>query len=67
MKIEIEIPDAIANQLRESGTEISRVVLEYFVLEAYRSGNLDLRAACKILGLKSEEEFLALAGNSPQA
>jgi len=55
MRITLELPDKIAQQLAEVGQDLSRAALEALVLEAYRARRLSEDQAAELLRLDPYE------------
>jgi len=51
MQITMELPDAVARQLGETPSAVSRQVLENAAIEGYRCGQLSQRQVSAMLGL----------------
>ncbi len=64
MNVTVELPDAIAHQLRLDGPQAGRRALEMFALEGFRGGELTRGKVGELLGLSfyETEEFLKLNG-----
>jgi predicted HTH domain antitoxin len=64
MKITIEIPDDVAEQLREKMTDLERATLEALAVEAYRAVLLSAGQVAELLGLNiwTVQGFLAEHG-----
>jgi hypothetical protein len=63
VKLTLEIPDDVAEQLRLEGVDVSREVLEGFALKEYRAGTLSRPQVRKLLGFESRfelDDFLKL-------
>lgn len=60
MQITMELPDAVARQLGDTPSAVSRHVLENAAIEGYRSGRLSQRQVGTMLGLDywQTENFL---------
>ena len=60
MEVTLRIPDDVAKRLSASGGNVSRRVLEAFVLEGYREQTLTLYQVSEMLGLSrvETEDFL---------
>jgi hypothetical protein len=61
MKVTLDIPDEIANQIKAYGADISRTALEALALDGYRRGMLTQLQVGQLLGLSriEAEDFLA--------
>ena len=55
--ITVELPDDIVAQLRQSGVDVSRDMLEAFALEGYRSERLSPDEVMRLLGFDSRMEL----------
>lgn len=60
MKVAIEIPDEVAQQLAGGSGGLSQAVLEAVAIEAYRSGTITPAQVQQMLGLPSRWETEAL-------
>jgi predicted HTH domain antitoxin len=60
MRVTIELPDDLADQIRMSSGDVPRRVLEAFAIDSYRSGNLSGWQARRLLGLETRFELDAL-------
>jgi len=59
MKVAIELPDDIANELKAKRDDFPRHVLESLALESYRSGVLTEAQVRRLLGFTSRMEVNA--------
>jgi len=55
MTLSVDVPDAIATQLRLSGEQGNRRALEMFALEGYRAGELSRGQVSELLALEFNE------------
>jgi predicted HTH domain antitoxin len=64
MKITIEIPDDIAEQLRDKWPDLKRATLEALAVEAYRAEIISHRGVARLVGLDiwNVQGFLAKHG-----
>jgi predicted HTH domain antitoxin len=64
MQVTIEIPDDLAEELKQNGENISREMLEAFAVEGYRTEKLSRGQVSELLGLNfwETEEFLKQHG-----
>jgi predicted HTH domain antitoxin len=53
MKIEIEVPDDVAQTLSQNGSDLSRAAIEAIALEAYRSRQLSGGKVKELLGFST--------------
>lgn len=64
MRVDIEIPDDIASKIQTNWSDLPRLVLESFVIEAYRTELITSSEVGRILKLSSRfevDEFLKQA------
>lgn len=68
MSVTIHLPDGVEEQLRSKFTDLDRHILEGFVIEKYRRGELSSHQVAQILGFNSRWEtidFLSRHGVYP--
>ena len=57
MKVWLEVPDALAEQLAGRGRDVSRAALEALVAEAYRAHRLTGVEVCQLLDIPSRNDL----------
>ena len=60
MRVTIELPQCVAEQLQQEWGDISRHILETIAVEAYRSGQLNALQVREMLGHETPMELDAL-------
>jgi len=50
MRITVEVPDELAQQVVSSGRDPARIFLESFAVESYRKGDLTMEQVRQLLG-----------------
>ena len=60
MEVTIELPDEIADQIRNASGDVARRVLEAFAIDSYRSGKLTGWQVRQVLRLETRFELDAL-------
>ena len=60
MQVTIELPDQLAEQIRNSSGDVARRILEAFAVESYRSGQLTAWQVRQLLALDTRFELDAL-------
>lgn len=57
MRIWLDLPDAVVEQLAEEGEDLSRAALEALAIDAYRMKRLSGYQLCQLLGIPSRYEL----------
>lgn len=57
VRIWLDLPDAVAEQLAEKGKDLSRAALEALVIDAYRTRRISGYQLCQVLGIPSRYEL----------
>ncbi len=60
MQVTIELPEDVADSLRDPRSDISRALLEAVAIEGYRSGRLSAGQVARMLGYGSRMKVDAL-------
>ncbi|MBZ5617482.1 MAG: UPF0175 family protein [Acidobacteriia bacterium] len=60
MEVTIELPDEIADQIRNASGDVARRVLEAFAIDSYRSGKLTGWQVRQVLRLQTRFDLDAL-------
>lgn len=57
MRVWLDLPDDIVQQLAEKGEDLSRVALEALAIDAYRRNRITGYQLCQLLGIPSRHDL----------
>jgi hypothetical protein len=57
MRIWLDLPDDVIEQLAEKGQDLSRTALEALAIDAYRTNRMTGHQLCQLLGIPSRDEL----------
>jgi hypothetical protein len=64
MRITVEIPDELAQQMAAVGGDPARILLENFAVESYRSGKITMEQVRQLLGFGTRMQVTLFCRNT---